>query len=190
MLKAIRLLDSPASSQQDKMDGIEYAKASCDAGSMRAATLLGYLNEGDNELLPCNYEEARKYYQLGVDRGSSVSEYGLGRLYLNQNVAFSDENKGKTLILSSAKKGCTHALVYLGDCFREKVTDPKNLDIAYQYYCLAGERGYGLGYHYMGEIDASRQDVELAQKHETAASINGYDPDSSSQNELFSNLHI
>ncbi len=42
----------------------------------------------------------------------------------------------------------------------------------------------------MGEIDASRQDVELAQKHETAASINGYDPDSSSQNELFSNLHI
>jgi TPR repeat protein len=190
LIKAIRLLDNAASSEEDKRDGIELADAACDQGSMRAAVLMGFLNEGVNELLKTDYDAAKKYYEIGIERGSSNAEFRLGLLYLNTACAFHNDEKGHQLILDSARKGYPYALNYLGDCFRIKVTDPKNLDIAYRYYALAGERGLGLGYHNMAEIDSSRQNVTLATQHEQYAAENGYDPEAGEQDPLYCNLHL
>ena len=55
---------------------------------------------------------------------------------------------------------------------------------------MAGDRGLGLGYHNMAEIDTSRQQLELAKEHEKLAMQNGYDPSLGYQDPLFYSLHI
>ena len=190
LIKAIRLIDSSTSTDQDRLDGVEIAKTACEAGSLRAAVLLGYLNEGNNELVERNLNVAKSYYDLAISRGSCSAEYRLGRLYLDSEAEFADEEAGQKLILDSARRGYSYALNYLGDCFRAKVSDPANLDLAYRYYALAGERGLGLGYHNMAEIDASRQNVDLAKEHEKYATKNGYDAQTGVQDPLFCSLHI
>lgn len=188
LIKAIRLLDSPASTEADKRKGIEYTKAASDAGVMRAAVLMGYLYEGHNSLVKENLDEAKKYYQIAISRGSASAEYRLGLLYLNDEASFKDDEKGHQLILSSARRGYPYALNYIGDCFRTKVSDPRYLDLAYRYYSLAGERGLGLSYHNMAEIDASRQEIQLAELHEKYATDNGYNPDLGVQEPLFTTI--
>lgn len=190
LIQAIRLMDNPASSLQDKMDGVELAKASSEEGSMRASVLMGFLYEGNNSLVEKDYSEAKKYYDLAISRGSASGEYRLGRLYLNPKSGFEDDEKGHQLILDSARRGYSYALNYLGDCFREKVVDPRNLEVAYRYYSLAGERGLGISFHNMAEIDASRQENGLAKQHEQYASENGYDPEKGDQNPLAASLHL
>ncbi len=188
LIKAIRLLDSPASTEADKRKGVEYTKAASDAGVMRAAVLMGYLYEGHNSLVKENLDEAKKYYQIAISRGSASAEYRLGLLYLNDEASFKDDEKGHQLILSSARRGYPYALNYIGDCFRTKVSDPRYLDLAYRYYSLAGERGLGLSYHNMAEIDASRQEIQLAELHEKYATDNGYNPDLGVQEPLFTTI--
>ena len=188
LIKAIRLLDSPASTEADKRKGVEYTKAASDAGVMRAAVLMGYLYEGHNSLVKENLDEAKRYYQIAISRGSASAEYRLGLLYLNDEASFKDDEKGHQLILSSARRGYPYALNYIGDCFRTKVSDPRYLDLAYRYYSLAGERGLGLSYHNMAEIDASRQEIQLAELHEKYATDNGYNPDLGVQEPLFTTI--
>ena len=190
LIKALKLLDSPASSLQDKIDGFELVRTSCDEGSVRAAVLLGYFYEGKTSIKDRNLADAIRYYELAVSRGSVVAEFRLGLLYLIQNTPFTNEDKGHNLILSSARKGYSFALNYLGDCFREKVLDPRNLSLAYRYYALAGERNLGVAYHNMAEIDASRQDIELATQHEEYAKKLGYDPSQSPYDSLANVLHF
>lgn len=190
LIKAIRLLDSPASTEADKRKGIEYAKAASDAGVMRASILMGYLYEGNNELLKEDLLESKRYYEIAISRGSASAEYRLGLLYLNSEASFADDEKGHQLILSSARRGYPYALNYVGDCFRIKVSDPRYLDLAYRYYSLAGERGLGLAYHNMAEIDASRQEIQLAQLHEKYAIDNGFDSEAGTQVPLFTTIRI
>ncbi|MFA6830500.1 MAG: hypothetical protein WCR67_07380 [Bacilli bacterium] len=189
LIKAIRLIDDPSSTLKDRADGIELAKAACDEGSLRAAVLLGFLYEGNSSLVAKDYLVSKKYYELAVSRGSASAEFRLGRLYMNSVSGFADEEKGHQLIIDSAHKGYSYALNYLGDCFREKVSDSKNLEVSYRYYALAGERGLGLAYHNMAEIDASRQQLELSKKHETYAAERGYLPEEGIQDPLFNSVH-
>lgn len=190
LIKAIRLLDSDASSEQDKRDGLELAKSAAEDGSLRANVLMGYIYEGENALVEGDYDQARKYYEEAIKLGSATALFRLGKLYLEPDSPFYDDEKGHQMIVESARKGYVFALTYLGDAFRIKVMDSKNLDLAYRYYSLAGERGLGLGYHNMAEIDASRQQTALAQEHEKLAADNGYDPEIGNQDPLFYSLHI
>ena len=191
LIKAIRLIDDSASSLQEKEDGVELADAACDQGSMRAAVLMGFLYQGEDQpLVETNLDLAKKYYETAIERGSINAEFRLGLLYLDDSATYKNDDKGHELILDSARKGYSYALCYLGDCFRAKTGDVRNLDVAYRYYALAGERGLGLGYHNMAEIDASRQQIDLARKHETYASQNGYNPEKGEQDPLFCNLHL
>lgn len=190
LIRAIRLLDSDVSSEQDKLDGLELAKAAADEGSLRANILLGYIYEGENALVEGNYDLSRKYYETAISLGSATAMYRLGKLYLEPDSPFYDDQVGHKLIEDSARKGYVFALCAIGDAFRIKVVDPRNLDIAYRYYALAGERGLGLGFHNMAEIDASRQHIDLAHEHEKLAADNGYDPEIGNQDPLFYSLHI
>lgn len=189
-IKAIRMLDSSSSNEQDKLDAIELLKTAADNGSVRAAVLLGYLYEGDNSLVELDYVEAKKYYEMAIDLGSSTALFRLGVLLADKDTPYYDAHAGHEMIVESARKGYSFALIYIGDCFRVKVTDERNLDLAYRYYCLAGERGLGLGYHYMSEIDASRQQLNLSKEHEKLAIETGYDPAIGYQDPLFYSLHI
>lgn len=189
LIRAIRLIDNPSSTYKDRMDGIELAKTASDQGSLRAAVLLGFLYEGENSLVEKDMTSSKKYYELAMSRGSASAEFRLGRLYLDHSNAFFDEDKAHQLILDSAHKGYSYALNYLGDCFREKVSDPKNLELAYRYYSLAGERGLGLSYHNMAEIDASRQQLDLAKTHESYAAKFGYDTQEGLQDPLSLSIH-
>ena len=188
LIKAIRLLDSPASTESDKRKGVEYVKAASDLGVMRASVLLAYLYEGENSVVKRDLDAAKKYYEIAIARGSATAEYRLGLLYLSTEPTYNDEEKGHQLILSSARRGYPYALNYVGDSFRTKVSDPRNLDLAYRYYSLAGERGLGLSYHNMAEIDASRQEIQLAQLHEKYATDNGYDAELGTQAPLFTTI--
>lgn len=189
-IKVIRLLDAPTSTRQDKLDAIEMAKDAAEHGSVRSAVLVGYLYEGDNSLVQKDYEMADKYYKMAVDKGSATALFRLGILYTDKDAPFYDIRKGHEMIIASARKGYVWALMYIGDCFRQKVVDDRNLELAYRYYCLAGERGLGLGYHFMSEIDASRQQLSLSIDHERMAIDNGYDPAMGYQDPLFYTLHI
>ena len=189
-IKALRLLDSISSNRQDKLDGVELAKAAAEKGSARAAFLVGFLYEGDNSLVEKDLNTSKVYYDMAVELGSASAMFRLGILYTDSDSPFFDLNKGHELILKSAHAGYSWALAHLGDCFRQKVSDPRNLDLAYRYYAMAGERGLGLGYHNMAEIDTSRQQLELAKEHEKLAMQNGYDPSLGYQDPLFYSLHI
>lgn len=189
-IRAIRLLDSATSAEQDKLDGLELAKTAAENGSVRAAVLVGYIYEGDNSLVEQDYELSNQYYSMAVEKGSSNALFRLGILYTDKDAPYYDLEKGHQMIIDSARKGYPLALVYIGDCFRAKVIDTRNLDLAYRYYALAGERGFGLGYHYMAEIDSSRQQLTLAKEHENLAMNNGYDPALGYQDPLFYTLHI
>lgn len=190
LLKAIRMIDNPSSTMQERIDGIEVAKAASDEGSMRAAVLLGYLCEGNNPIVERNLEKAKEYYELAISRGSVSAEFRLGKLYLLNESKFADDEKGHQMIIDSARRGYAYALNYLGDCFREKVMDSRNLDLAYHYYAMAGNKGLGLAYHNMADIDASRQELDLAKKHEGYAVENGYDVRLGGQDPLYYSLHI
>ena len=190
LIRAIRLIDSPISTDKEIGDGIELLKTAIEQGSMRAAVLLAYLYEGKSSYLAPNFELAKKYYEIACGRGSSVAEYRLGLLYLSPDTYFVNEGLGHEHIIKSARMGYAPALNYIGDSYRSKVTNPKNLEIAYRYYSLAGERGYGLSYHNMSEIDASRQEIDLAREHEKYAILNGYDPDTETQDPLHNALHL
>ncbi len=190
LIRAIRLIDSPISTDKEIGDGIELLKTAIEQGSMRAAVLLAYLYEGKSSYLAPNFELAKKYYEIACGRGSSVAEYRLGLLYLSPDTYFFNEGLGHEHIIKSARMGYAPALNYIGDSYRSKVTNPKNLEIAYRYYSLAGERGYGLSYHNMSEIDASRQEIDLAREHEKYAILNGYDPDTETQDPLHNALHL
>ena len=189
-IKAIRILDSASSTQQEKLDAVELCKIAGENGSIRACVLVGYLYEGDNSLVKCDYLEAKKWYELAIEHGSCSAEFRLGILYTNPEVPYADLDKGHDLIVSSAHNGYSFALAYLGDCFRAKVDDVRHLDVAYRYYALAGERGLGSAYHSMAQIDASRQQLDLAAKHDKLALDNGYDPALGYQDPLFYSLHI
>lgn len=190
LIKAIRILDSTTSTQQEKEDAVELAKIAAENGSIRACVLCAYLFEGDNSLVKQDLNKAKDYYELAIKNGSCSAKFRLGILYMDPNSAFYDLQKGHQLIIDSAHDGYSYALAYLGDCFRLKVDDARNLEVAYRYYALAGERGLGLGYHNMAEIDASRQQIDLAEKHEKLALSNGYDSALGYQDPLFYTLHI
>jgi TPR repeat protein len=190
LLKAIRILDNPASSEPDKLDAVSLADIASEQGSLRAAVLMGYLHEGKNAVLKADFDSAKRYYDLAIERGSSSAEFRLGMLYTNAGTSFYNEDKGHSLILDSARNGYSYALNYLGDCFRAKVMDSRNLDVAYRYYALAGERGLGLAYHNMAEIDSSRQQLTLAKEHEQYANANGFDSTTGSQDPLYYSLHV
>lgn len=190
LIKVIHILDSVSASEQDKKDAVELAKAASDDGSVRAAVLVGYLYEGDNNLVGRDFDKAKEYYEKAIKEGSASALFRLGILYTDEETSYYNADKGHDLILQSAHKGYSWALAYLGDCFRVKVNDPHNLELAYRYYALAGERGLGLAYHNMAEIDASRQQLDLAKKHEKLAMDNGYDPQIGHQDPLFYSLHI
>jgi TPR repeat protein len=190
LLKAIRMIDNPSSTMQERIDGIELVKVACDDGSMRAAILLGYLYEGTNAIVERDLEGSKRYYELAISRGSVSAEFRLGKLYLLREAKFRDEEKGHQLIIDSARQGYAYALNYLGDCFREKVLDSRNLDLAYHYYSLAGSKGLGLAYHNMADIDASRQQLDLAKQHEAYAVKNGYDVRLGIQDPLYYTLHL
>lgn len=190
LIRVIRLLDSVSASQQEKKDAVELCKAASDDGSLRASVLMGYLYEGDNGLVERDYDKSKAYYEKAIEKGSSSAFFRLGILYTDEEASFYDVEKGHEMILESAHKGYSFALCYLGDCFRVKVNDPKNLETAYRYYALSGERGLGLAYHNMAEIDASRQQLGLAAQHEKLAFDNGYDPNMGYQDPLFYSLHI
>ena len=190
LIRALHLLDSVSASLQEKQDAVELAKAASDDGSLRASVLVGYLYEGDNNLVARDYDKAKEYYEKAIAQGSSSALFRLGILYTDEETSYYDVKKGHDLILQSAHAGYYFALCYLGDCFRSKVNDPKNLEVAYRYYALAGERGLGYAYHNMAEIDASRQELSLAKEHEHLAFDNGYDPALGYQDPLFYSLHI
>mgnify|MGYP002515287248 FL=1 len=188
--QALRILDSAASSRQDKLDAIALAKEASEEGSCRASVLLGYLYEGDNELIGKDFDKAKEFYEKAIGQGSVSALFRLGILYTDQDTSFYNPDKGHERIIESARKGYSWSLCYLGDCFREKVRDPRNLEVAYRYYALAGERGLGLGYHNRAEIDASRQQFELASQHEKSAFEHGYDPAKGYQDPVFYTLHL
>ena len=188
--KALRILDSASASRQDKLDAIERAKEASKEGSCRASVLVAYLYEGDNDFVKKDYLLAQSYYEKAISQGSVSALYRLGTLYTDRDASFYDADKGHARIIESARKGYSWALLYLGDCFREKVRDPRNLDVAYRYYALAGERGLGLAYHNRAEIDASRQQFELASEHEKLALNHGYDSTKGYQDPVFYSLHI
>lgn len=190
LVRGIRLLDSPVSTDAERHDAVELIKEAEKNGSLRAAVLLGYLYEGSTSVLPKDLEESKKHYEVAIGYGSASAEYRLGLLYLNEEAPFFSQERGHELILSSARHGYAYALNYLGDAFRSKVANPKNLELAYRYYALAGERGLGLAYHNMAEIDASRQEFELSSAHEKSAFYNGYDPMIGTQDPLFVSLHL
>lgn len=190
LIKAIRILDSATANKQDKLDAVELVKIASEQGSIRACVLMGYLYEGDNSLVSKDLDMAKKYYDLGIEHGSCSAKFRLGILYTDKETSYYDLNKGHDMIIESAREGYSYALNYLGDCFREKVDDVRNLELAYRYYALAGERGLGLGYHYMAEIDASRQQLDLAKIHDKLASDNAYDNTLGYQDPLFYTLHI
>lgn len=189
-LKALRILDSVTASKQDKLDAVELLKAASENGSARAAVLMGYLYEGDNSLVEQDYALTKKYYEMAIEHDSAVALYRLGVLYTDKDFVEFNPKKGHELIILSARKGYAWALSFIGDCFRAKVVDSRNLDLAYRYYAMAGERGLGVSYHSMAEIDASRQQLELAKLHERLAVENGYDPNVGYQDPLFYSLHI
>lgn len=188
--KALRILDSASATRQDKLDAIALAKEASQEGSCRASVLVGYLSEGDNEFVRKDYLVAKSYYEKAIEQGSVSALYRLGILYTDQDSGFYNAEKGHARIVESARKGYSWALRYLGDCFREKVRDPRNLDVAYRYYALAGERGLGLAYHNRAEIDASRQQFDLASDHEKLALAHGYDSTKGYQDPVFYSLHI
>lgn len=190
LIRAIRLIDSPVSTEKEVADGVELLKTAVEEGSMRAAVLLAYLYEGKSSFVSPNFELAKQNYEVAIGRGSSVAEYRLGLLYLSEDTYFYNEALGHEHIVKAARAGYAPALNYIGDAYRSKVTNPKNLEIAYRYYSLAGERGYGLAYHNMAEIDASRQEIALSREHEKYAILNGYDPDTCKQDPLTSSLHL
>lgn len=174
LLRAIRLLTSNAATESEREEGLEMIKMASEEGSVRALVLLGYLYEGDNSLVAADFEKAKEYYEKAIALSSSVAMYRLGLLYGNEELSFYDEKQGHDLIIQSARLGYPYALNRLGDAYRAKVYDTKNLDLAYQYYALAGEKGLGLAYHNMAEIDASRQQIDLSRQHEKSAEENGY----------------
>lgn len=190
LIKAIRILDSATASKEEKLDAIELVKIAGEKGSIRALVLLGYLYEGDNSLIEKDDAKAKEYYEAAISHGSCSAKYRLGILCTDKEFSFYDLDRGHKLILESAHDGYTYALAYLGDCFRVKVNDKRNLEVAYRYYSLAGERGLGIAYHNMAEIDASRQQADLASKHEKLAFDNGYDASLGYQDPLFYTLHI
>ncbi len=190
LIKAIRVLDSTASTKQEKEDAVELAKIAAENGSIRACVLCAYLFEGDNSLVSQDLDKAKEYYELAIKNGSCSAKFRLGILYMDPESSYYDLEKGHQFIIDSAHDGYSYALAYLGDCFRLKVDDARNLEVAYRYYALAGERGLGLGYHNMAEIDASRQQIDLAEKHEKLALSNGYDSSLGYQDPLFYTLHI
>ena len=190
LIKAIRVLNDSESTKQEKEDAVELVKAATEEGSMRATVLTAYLFEGDNELVPEDVNKAKEFYEKAIEKGSSTAMYRLGILYTDEEVPFANVKKGRELILQAAHAGNAWALAYLGDCFRVKVDDKRNLEVAYRYYALAGERGLGLAYHFMAEIDASRQQLDLAQDHERLAIEFGYDPELGYQDPAFYGLSI
>ncbi len=190
LVKGIRLLDSVASTEDDRQDGVNLVKKAEEQGSLRASVLLGYLYEGNNSAVEKDLKESKKHYEIAIGNGSANAEYRLGLLYLNPDAPFYSQERGQELITASARHGYAYALNYLGDCYRSKVSNPKNLEIAYRYYALAGERGLGLAYHNMAEIDGSRQEFDLATTHEKYALYHGYDRELGSQDPLFFSLHI
>lgn len=190
LIKVIRILDSVSTTKQEKIDAVELCKVAVENGSLRACVLMGYLYEGDNELVETDFDKAKEYYELAIEHGSCSAKFRLGILYTDPDTTYYDLEKGHNLIIDAAHDGYTFALQYLGDCFRLKVDDTRNLDVAYRYYALAAERGLGIGYHNMAEIDASKQQTDLASKHEKLAIDNGYDVKLGYQDPLFYSLHI
>ncbi len=186
LVNGLRIIISPLSTASDVAEGVELVKRASDEGSMRAAVYLGHLYEGgEYSVVAKNLNLAKDYYELAVGRGSSAAEYYLGLLYLNPDFQQHNDLLGHEHILNSARKGYSYALNYIGDVYRSKVNDPKNLELAYRYYSLAGDRGLGLAYHNMAEIDASRQETILAREHERYAILHGYDPVNPRQDPLF-----
>ena len=190
LIKALRVLDSNTASDQERLDAIELARIAAEEGSIRANVLLGWLYEGDNHLVAADLDKAKEYYEIAIAHGSCSAKFRLGMLYTDKDVPFYDIEKGHDMIIDAAHDGYTFALLYLGDCFRAKVDDVRNLEVSYRYYALAGERGLGMGYHNMAEIDASRQQLDLAAQHEKLATDNGYDPALGYQDPLFYSLHV
>lgn len=189
LIKAIRLLDSDASTAQDKLDGVELARNAAEANSLRANVLMGYLYEGEHDIVEGDYDEAKKYYEKAIELGSATALFRLGLLHLEEEAEYYNVEKGHELIVLSARKGYAPALAYIGDAFRVKVDDERNLSLAYRYFALAGERGLGTAYHNMAEIDASRQDMGLSRMHEEMANARGYDPEKGFQEPLFTTIH-
>jgi TPR repeat protein len=190
LIKAIRILDSSVASKEEKLDAVELVKIASEKGSIRALVLLGYLYEGDNSLIAKDDAKAKECYESAIAHGSCSAKFRLGILCMDKEFAYYDLDRGHQLIIDAAHDGYTYALCYLGDCFRVKVNDKRNLEVAYRYYSLAGERGLGIGYHNMAEIDASRQQLDLAAKHEKLAFDNGFDVSLGYQDPLFYTLHI
>lgn len=100
-------------------------------------TNLGYQLENGNGILEQDYELARLTYLSAAADGNAVAMNNLGWLYHNGMGVEADDDKARSYFEQAADKGCTLAMINLGNLGE----DAEDYEDAYKWYRMA----YALG---------------------------------------------
>lgn len=96
-------------------------------------TNLGYQLENGNGILEQDYELARLTYLSAAADGNAVAMNNLGWLYHNGMGVEADDDKARSYFEQAADKGCTLAMINLGNI----AEDAEYYEDAYKWYRMA-----------------------------------------------------
>ena len=181
-VSAMRILTEPNHKPEERDSAVVTLDRLCAEGHVRATVLLGICYE-EGFYVERNLELAKTYYDRATFLGSANGEYRLGVLQL-QDTRFRDEAAGVQHVKNAAARGLKDALNTLGDMYRQGVGVEKNLLEAEKYYRLSADRGLGIAFYHLYELESARGDTEAAQRDLKLAEEHGYSLETGKQDYL------
>ncbi len=120
---------------KDTVQGFYFLKKGARLGSPTASFLLGSFYE-DGKIVPRNYKEAVRWYQIAVDNGAPQAQGLLGDMYRDGRGVKKDYRKALQLYRKGAEGGANNAMSSLSGMYEKGMGVKKDLFQAY-VWCRA-----------------------------------------------------
>lgn len=181
-VSAMRLLTEPDHTDSERDSAIVTLDRLSAEGHVCATVLLGICYD-EGFYVEKSVDLAHSYFERATFLGSVSGEYRLGVLQLQDN-RYRDEEQGVQHVRNAASRGLKDALNTMGDIYLKGIGVEKSAEEAEKYYRLAADRGLGVAYYHLSELEAQRGDNQAADSDRALAVEHGYDIETGKQDYL------
>ncbi|SFC27484.1 tetratricopeptide repeat protein [Butyrivibrio sp. YAB3001] len=138
-----------------------YVRAS-ELGDIYAPIEVGAFYDGEwgNGIVPVNYDEAFKWYNIGAERGDSEALVLLGIMYMEGHGTQINYESAMACFEKAYEEGNSGAALWMGDIYNKN----NNFEEAIKWFEIAYEAGDAFAPNILGGIYEERNNIEEAIK--------------------------
>ncbi len=181
-ISAMRALTEPDRTAEERTSAVGTLDRLSAEGHVRSTVLLGICYQ-EGFFVEKSLPMAFDYFKRATFLGSVNGEYRLGVMMLQDDL-YRDVEKGVQHVKNAAARGLKDALNTLGDIYCKGIGVKADLSEAEKYYRFAADRGLGIAFYHLSQLESQRGEVEKAAADLKAAEEHGYDLSTGKQDYL------